>query len=315
MMKHPRRRKILFSVLALLLILALTLFFLVKKMQQPSREEPQVETGTIEFFLDFPSQWIEPRAVSVWLPDGYEPGEPCSVIYMHDGKMLFDKATAWNHKEWNVDGVAGRLMKEGVLPRCIVVGINSTEDRLNEYFPDQTGRYVTGPAATSVDKKHFKGDAYLHFLVEELKPFIDERYRPLTDREHTFILGSSMGGLISLYALCEYPEVFGGAGCMSSHLSFIIPSLARHCDAWAQAFADYLRDRLPEANSCRVYMDHGTKSLDKTYGRYQPTVDAIFREKGWDADHYRSQVFPGHSHTETDWSARLDQPLVFLCRP
>lgn len=313
-MKVTTKRVILFSVLAALLLLALAAFFTVKQLQKPSREEPHVQTGSIDFYLDFPSRWIEPRCVSVWLPEGYETGEPCNVVYMHDGKMLFDTATAWNHKEWDVDGVAGRLIQEGAIPRCIVVGINSTEDRLNEYFPDKTGQYVTGTAAKSVAKQDFKGDAYLHFVVGELKPFIDEHYRPHTDREHTFILGSSMGGLISLYALCEYPEVFGGAGCMSSHLSFIIPSLGRGRDAWAQAFAAYLRDKLPEANSCRVYMDHGTKSLDKTYDRYQPVVDAIFREKGWDADHYRSLVFPGHSHTETDWSARLDQPLRFLCR-
>ena len=68
---------------------------------------------------------------------------------MHDGKMLFDRATAWNHKEWDVDGVAGRLIQEGAIPRCIVVGINSTEDRLNEYFPDKTGQYVTGPPAST----------------------------------------------------------------------------------------------------------------------------------------------------------------------
>lgn len=314
-MRRHRKRIIFFIVLAILLVLSLVAFCLVRKMLQPSREEPRVETGSIAFFLDFPSQWVEPRAVAVWLPDGYEPGEPCDVIYMHDGKMLFDAAISWNHKEWNVDGIAGRLMKEGAIRRCIVVGINSTEDRLDEYFPDKIGQYVKGPAAASVAKKHFKGDAYLHFLVEELKPFIDERYRPLTDREHTFIIGSSMGGLISLYALCEYPEVFSGAGCMSSHLSFLLPSVGSDGDAWAQAFTDYLRNHLPEANSCRVYMDHGTRSLDKAYGRHQPAVDEVFREKGWDADHFRSLVFPGHSHTETDWSARLDQPLQFLCRP
>ena len=197
-MKVTTKRIILFSVLASLLLLALAAFFLFRQMQKPSREEPQVQTGSIDFYLDFPSRWIEPRCVSVWLPEGYETGEPCNVIYMHDGKMLFDKATAWNHKEWDVDGVAGQLIQEGAIPRCIVVGINSTEDRLNEYFPDKTGQYVTGPAVKSVAKQDFKGDAYLHFIVEELKPFIDEHYQPLTDREHTFILGSSMGGLMSL---------------------------------------------------------------------------------------------------------------------
>ena len=102
-MKVTTKRIILFSVLATLLLLALAVFFTVRMLQKPSREEPHVQTGSIDFYLDFPSRWIEPRCVSVWLPEGYETGEPCNVIYMHDGKMLFDRATAWNHKEWDAD--------------------------------------------------------------------------------------------------------------------------------------------------------------------------------------------------------------------
>ena len=80
-----------------------------------------------------------------------------------------------------------------------------------------------------VDMKRLTADAYLQFIVKELKPFIDERYKPLTGREHTFMMGSSMGGLISLYALCEYPQVFGGVGCLSSHLS--MAHLSRSMDS------------------------------------------------------------------------------------
>ena len=89
--------------------------------QAPSQPTQQVSSGTLDFYPDFKSQYITSRNVTVWLPDGYTLGEPCDVLYMHDGQMLFDATTTWNKQEWKVDEVMGRLIAEGKVRRCIVV--------------------------------------------------------------------------------------------------------------------------------------------------------------------------------------------------
>jgi len=250
---------------------------------------------------------MTPRKVSVWLPEGYRVGESCDVLYMHDGQMLFDSTTTWNHQEWQVDEILSKLMDEKTVRRTIVVAIDNTSDRLKEYFPDEACKGLD-----DVDASELGGNNYLKFLVERLKPFIDEHYKPLTDREHTFIMGSSMGGLISLYGLCEYPEVFGGAACLSTHLSFAHLKAVRNTEAMADGFLRYLAEHLPAANEARIYMDHGTEGIDAAYGHYQERLDSLFYEREWDICHFRSIVFEGHDHNETCWAKRLAEPISYL---
>lgn len=281
-------------------------------MRPPKNTIPTVTLGTLERFPQFKSQFVPARDVVVWLPEGFQTGDSCDVLYMHDGNMLFDATTTWNRQEWCVDEVMDSLIKANKIRPCIVVGIYNTDDRLTEYFPAKTWQYV--PEADRKDAKLDKltADAYLKFIVEELKPYIDERYRPLTSREHTFMMGSSMGGLISLYALCEYPQVFGGVACLSSHLSMGHLPDGFDGEAWATGFRDYVGQHLPEANGSLIYMDHGTKDFDADYGKYQDLLDHVIESKGWDKSHYRSLVFEGQGHKETAWASRLDQPLTFL---
>ena len=297
---------------AIVILLLLLLGSLAWCMRPPKNTIPTVTLGTLERFPQFKSQFVPSRDVVVWLPEGFQTGDSCDVLYMHDGNMLFDATTTWNRQEWCVDEVMDSLIKASAIRSCIVVGIYNTDDRLTEYFPAKTWQYV--PEADRKDAKLDKltADAYLQFIVEELKPFIDERYKPLTTREHTFMMGSSMGGLISLYALCEYPQVFGGVACLSSHLSMGHLPDGFAGDAWATGFRDYVGQHLPEANGSLIYMDHGTKDFDADYGKYQDLLDRVIESKGWDKNHYRSLVFEGHGHNETAWASRLDQPLTFL---
>ncbi|MBR5085491.1 MAG: alpha/beta hydrolase [Muribaculaceae bacterium] len=282
--------------------------------QEPVAATQQVSSGRLDYYPKFQSKYIPARDVNVWLPDGYTLGEPCDVLYMHDGKMLFDASTTWNHQEWQVDEVMGRLINEGKIRRCIVVTADNTENRLNDYFPTGCYAYVPREKRLDIDLMQFKGDEYLQFLVQELKPFIDKHYRPLTSREHTFVMGSSMGGLISLYAMCEYPEVFGGAVCMSTHSSMQFFDLKFDSDAWAQGFREYVKTHLPAANSALLYMDRGTVELDGTYKPTQDKLDAMINGLGWDNDHFMSRVFDGHKHMETFWAERLDIPFMFILK-
>jgi predicted alpha/beta superfamily hydrolase len=145
-------------------------------------------------------------------------------------------------------------------------------------------------------------DRYLKFLMWELKPFMDEHYRTLPDRENTFTMGSSMGGLISIYAVCEYPDRFAGAGCISTH--------------WPAAggiVVDYLAQALPEAGEHRIYFDHGTATVDALYEPYQEEVDQILIAKGYThGEDWVTLKFEGAEHGERAWRERVHMPLEFL---
>lgn len=280
-------------------------------------KQQHVSSGKLEEYKPFASKYVASRNVAVWLPEGYERGMECDVVYMHDGQMLFDSTTTWNKQEWQVDEVMSRLISAGEIRPAIVVAIDNTGDRLQDYFPQGCREYMPAEARDQWGTEaELHADAYLRFIVEELKPFVDSTYRPLTDREHTVIMGSSMGGLISLYALCEYPQVFGKAGCISTHLSLALPMSPMQSVAdrlrWPIAFNQYVDKHLPAANGALIYMDRGTVELDGSYAPFQEQMNRLIRSKGWDDNHFKSLVFDGHEHKETCWAARLDTPLRFF---
>lgn len=307
--EKKKRKKWPWIVLAIVvLMVAVAAWF----MRPPDNSVIFASKGTLERFPQFKSQYVEPRDVIVWMPLDYHNEDSVDVVYMHNGQMLFDAAATWNHQEWRVDEVTDSLLHAGLIRPCIIVGIFNTSDRLTEYFPAKASQHVPDAVKQEAELEKLGSDNYLKFIVEELKPFIDEYYKPLTSREHTFMMGSSMGGLISLYALCEYPQVFGGVACLSSHLSMAHLPDGFEGEAWATGFREYVAHHLPEANGSLIYMDHGTEDFDADYGKYQQHLDSVIRGKGWDASHYMTRVYPGHRHRETSWAERLDQPLLFL---
>lgn len=275
----------------------------------------RADYGSLDIYDGFESEYIPSREVLVWLPEGYDADKEYAVLYMHDGQMLFDETTSWNGQSWNVDAVAQRLQDEGLCRPFIVVGVdNHPTDRLTEYMPAKALNYLPQDNALlcSFERDKFIADDYLRFLVEELKPFIDERYATLTDARNTVVMGSSMGGLISLYALSEYPDVFGSAGCLSTHTPVAIDDIDAEAPVWSKAFRDYLADNLPEANSHKIYMDYGDKTLDERYAPYQKAVDALFAERGWRRPFVVTLFFAGAAHDERSWQERLHIPLTLL---
>ena len=275
------------------------------------RQEPQVSKGHLDTYVAFPSRFVPARTIRVWTPEDYSADRSYDVLYMHDGQMLYDATTAWNHQEWGVDEAMDSLISQGIIRPTIVVGIdNHIKNRLGEYcLDDLSALYLDGKPVY----KKFKaqGNAYLAFLVTELKPFIDSVYSTCPDREHTWIMGSSCGGLISSYALCKYPEVFAGAACMSTHCTLAFPNPVRPDEQRVRAYRDYLRTHLTP-NACLLYMDRGDKTLDAFYAEAQDSINEVLRREGWDEQHFQYRFFPGHSHSEDDWKARLDIPLRFL---
>lgn len=281
--------------------------------------QQHVANGKLIAYDQFQSQLIKPRNVAVWLPENYDSNKKYSVLYMHDGQMLFDANSTWNKQEWKVDEITSQLQVQKEINDCIIVGIwNITEDRFYDYFPQKALNYISQDKlktfAKTFDMKRFNADDYLKFLVTELKPFIDQHYATYTDSSHTCIMGSSMGGLISLYAICEYPQIFSKAACLSIHSPMVTTALMNQVDdnAFAPAFCDYLNQHLPQANSCAIYMDYGNKTLDALYAPYQNKIDEIFWNKGWRKPYWTTNYYPGAAHTEVDWANRLAIPLRFL---
>ncbi len=278
-------------------------------------EQQRADVGRLDIYTNFATELIPRRTVYVWTPEDYNPESRYAVLYMHDGQMLFDERTSWNGQSWNVDAVAQRVQSNGGCRGFIVVGVdNHPTDRLTEYTPEGMLAYLDADnkLLNSFEREAFLADEYLRFIVEELKPFVDSRYSTLTDCNNTVVMGSSMGGLISLYALCEYPETFGAAACLSTHTPAAIGDFEHEAEAWSKAFREYLADNLPQANSRVVYMDYGDGTIDAGYGPFQQQVDSLFEAQGWREPYFVSLFFPGHAHDEASWQRRLHIPLEIL---
>lgn len=242
------------------------------------------------------------RDLFVYLPPSYAAGDTrrYPVLYMHDGQNLFDTALSYAG-EWQVDETMERLATEG--REAIVVGVpNMGYDRLLEYGPFAERRHGESRA-----------DAYLAFLAETVKPLIDSSFRTLPERASTGVAGSSMGGLISLYAFFKRPELFGFAGVLSPSLWF-----GRRATLGFVARAPFLPGRL--------YLDTGTRegpprSHNPLMARRISTrvlADArrlrrVLLRKGYRVGQDLCYVEdPGGRHSEADWARRLPDALRFL---
>ncbi|MBD3224810.1 MAG: esterase [Caldithrix sp.] len=278
--------------------------------------------GTVHRMHDFPSRFIQPRNIDIWLPDDYNTSEAHNVLYMHDGQMLFDSTTTWNGQEWGVDEVLIQLMGDQLIGKTLVVGIWSVSaNRHADYFPqkpflmlpqdyrDSLVNEAMRDEQTPLFSTDVQSDAYLRYIVQEIKPYVDANYATHPTRDHTFIAGSSMGGLISLYAICEYPRIFGGAACLSTHW----PGTFQTDDnPIPQKFADYLQRHLPDPAHHKFYFDYGTKTLDALYEPYQKQIDEVMVRNGYNASNWKTLKFRGADHSENAWRKRLHIPITFL---
>ncbi|HYI42293.1 MAG TPA: alpha/beta hydrolase-fold protein [Sphingomicrobium sp.] len=310
--------------LALLLLLAPAAPLAAQDVDK-SQLVPRVAAGRIVDLGIVESKHADPRRVVVWLPSTYRRGGPRhAVLYMHDGQNLFDIATAGYGMEWKVDETLDRLIRRGEVRPTIVVGIWNTPKRLRDYVPAKAFQHL--PARYMERVRRLYGgnplsDGYLRFIVRELKPRIERDFRVRSDRANTVMMGSSMGGLISLYAINEYPELFGGAGMLSTHWPLMVPEEGEELSdadfrTVSSAFERYLTPALPARGGHKLYFDHGTETLDQHYARYQKSIDAIVARRGYRRGvNWISRNFPGHKHNELSWAERLDQPLRFLLPP
>lgn len=254
--------------------------------------------------------------IDIWTPQGYgdDPAHTYPVIYMQDGQNLFDGATVWNGQEWGVDEAITSLSAAGIVTDAVVVGIHNNSTRAADYTPQKalTGdidlqrRFMQAWGISDI-----RGDSYLDFLVNTVRPYVEEHYSVAVNRDSISIMGSSMGGLISLYAICEYPEVFGSAGCLSTHWTGALdPAVTPD---FATAYLSYLQRNLPDPSTHRIYLDHGTEGLDAYYTSANASAVKIALDKGYaEGVNLVSFIADGADHNEACWRERIGRPLRML---
>ena len=289
-----------------------------KSPAEIAQDAPDVtqDLGRLVDHEQIASAYVQPRRVSVWLPPDYDANtdETYPVIYAHDGQNLFDPAISYGGVEWGLDETASHMMSDGTVRPAIIVGIWNTNERWQEYAPQKAFEHISWDAPSEWlgdELPALKGDAYLRFIVEELKPFVDETYRTRSGPEDTMIMGSSMGGLISLYAAGEYPGMFGKVAAVSIHWPLAEPDGAISAQA-DHAMQAYLASSGIDPARHTIWFDRGTETLDATYAPHAAAMQSWFREQGWSNDRAMFRIYPGTDHSEGAWAARADEILTFL---
>jgi predicted alpha/beta superfamily hydrolase len=243
--------------------------------------------GTLQLVEKFRSPQLgNERTLRIYLPPSYgsDTKRRYPVLYMHDGQNLFDPKTASYGTEWNIDEVADRLVRQGEMEEVIVVGIDNTSDRIAEYTP-------------CCDPKHGGGklNAYADFVAKTVKPWIDRQYRTKPGREHTAVMGSSLGGLASIGIAQRYPQLFSMAGGVSSSFWWNDQDALKHP---------------PRKLPVKFYIDAGTvyDGLEDSEAFRKAMLKNGYRE-GKDLLFLADE---GGRHNEQSWAGRVHVALAWF---
>ena len=273
------------------------------------------DCGRVDRLVIYSPELNEDVIVDIWVPNEYKGSDSkrYPVIYMHDGQNLYDSSTTWNQQSWEMDSVACRLIDSGEINPPIIVGVHSHSDRrVADLMPED--------AVSDEDLKTMfeglgyidipvRGNAYASFLVNTLKPAIDQLYDTIPDKDHTAVMGSSMGGLMSIYAICEYPEIFGSAMCLSTHWI----GNQDIVDSFSKGLYDYIDAHIPPSENHKLYLDRGTETLDAYYGEKDEMMKDLVRVHGYNnSSNFMSLIDEGGAHEERSWARRVAEPLKFF---
>lgn len=243
-------------------------------------------TGNIDRVQNFHSPELgNERTLHIRLPDDYNQignQKKYPVIYMHDGQNCFDPKTSTYGTDWSVDEVLSEMVDAGLVRDAIVVGVFSI-NRGNEYNDASLGQL------------------YGKFLVETVRPYIEQNYRVETGPDHTFLMGSSFGSAISVSMAWRYPQIFGKVAGVAFNGSFFGNRLFQ------------LTRELP-LTTTQIYLDHGNIFGDSSYGPPTKRFLTHLKNIGMNEDQYEFHEIPYSGHTEADWARRVHLPLMFLLK-
>lgn len=255
-----------------------------KRYILPKKPESAIR-GTVQYHRQLAGAGLNhKRDIIVWLPPSYEKNtkKHYPVLYMHDGQNVFDPSTAFTGYDWRVDEVADSLIKLKKIEEIIIVGIYNSPDRLPEYSDSPLG------------------NAYMDFVAGVVKPLIDSSYRTKPGREHTAIIGSSLGGLSSLLFVWKRPDVFGMAGCLSTSFWYDDEKTLKE-----------VREYTGSKKNVKIYLDCGGREKE-LLGGYKRMVE-ILKTKGFKKGKDLEYTLDSKgTHSEYYWAKRIWRPLVFM---
>lgn len=227
------------------------------------------------------------RKIQVYLPPNYEASkQQYPVLYILDGQNVFDVATSYAG-EWEVDETLNRLYEASGFGLIVVAIDHGDELRLNEYSAWDNEEHGRG-----------EGEAFLNFLVQNLKPEIDKNFRTKKDADNTIIMGASLGGLFAHYAVLEKSDVFGKAGVFS-------PSFW-----YAKESFDFTKQRAALKDSKAYYLIGGKEGADMV----KPMEDMVglMKANGFSEDNIYSKIVPNGTHSETFWKSEFEEAIKWL---
>lgn len=249
------------------------------------------DAGKVDRFGGFHSNVLDnDRGIWIYTPPSYDenPRQTYPVVYMHDGQNLFSDGSSFGGVSWNIAGAMNDGIANGSIPEAIVVGVENNADRMSEYTP------VPDP-----DDGGGNADAYLRFLVTEVKPAVDGSWRTVPDAAHTAIMGSSLGGLVSIWAGLTHADTFGLIGALS-------PS------TWWDGTWIVGQAQAAQPNIRRIYLDSGNAGPSQDDVANTARLAAVWKTKpNVEVDYL---VANGASHSETYWRQRVPGALAFLLR-
>ena len=270
------------------------------------------------------------RKIQIYYPNNKIIDSNTLFIFMNDGEELFNAADSWHNMEWGIDEKIEQMNLNENQLNFVIVAIHSAK-KGNQFFVDETKRYAEYFPKESINyfDRGFKKRRYqewinnnnlnyLEFLTEDVIPFVEEKFDITLNNKNLGIIGASMGGLAALNALIEYPDLFGFAGCISTHwvgirpLEYIFLPLTgkiKGDDDTVNAIISYIEDNITNIDDQKIYFDHGTVGLDSLYSTPQRKVNKILDSK---STKYKYLVFDGYDHYASEFGSRFDSVLEYL---
>ena len=287
-----------------------------------------VSFGELESFV-IESDY-DTRKIQIYYPNNKKIDSDTLFIFMNDGEELFNAAESWHNMEWGIDEKIEEMNLNESELNFVIIAIHSAK-KGNRFFVDETKRYAEYFPKESIPyfdsgfkKRRYQEWVnknnlyYLEFLTEDVIPFVEDKFDILLNNRNLGIIGASMGGLAALNALIEHPDLFGFAGCISTHwvgikpFEYVLLPLVGKIngdDDTANAIISYIEDNITNIDDQKIYFDHGTIGLDSLYSTPQGRVNKILDSKSKD---YKYLVFDGYDHYAPEFGSRFDSVLEYL---
>jgi pimeloyl-ACP methyl ester carboxylesterase len=282
---------------------------------KPSVHQP-IQGRIFEFVIS--AGYLEGRLIRVWVPDSYKTSrKKFEVIYFHDGQMLFDSTTTWNHQSWDLAATASNFLGK---QRNILVGIdNSPEHRYAEFFPAPIYPTLSASVQLTLRDSLWNGlprfDAYAQALIDDVFPLIENHWNVHRGGAHRTMVGSSMGGIVSLAFLLTHPVELSKIACLSIHLPLINvwKFNNRYKEPLAAAFNEFIIQNSATLGGKSIYIDRGDQSLDAAYAEYFPEFESAINSCAKE-NRIIIKLIPNSGHSERDWARRIGPILKTLIK-